>query len=211
MMRTNYIGQWKGSGRGQKGRGNTTYQVVRVGVAAVRHTLGHLFLALAPPPKDPTIAFMVRIYRLDQRVDGREQAGQQRTVSGGTESGNELLVAPDREHSRQKLLRHLGVKPCYQDGRGQEGLERLTSPQQACRMYEQRPHPVHPSWLHRENGAVRFHRRHLTQMGGSSSENPPARTTEREAKNVGACSSTPSNTAGVSAEASGSCTMLPRL
>jgi hypothetical protein len=55
---------------------------------------------------------MVRIYRLDQRVDGREQAGQQRTASGGPESGNELLVAPDCERSRQKLLRHLEVKPC---------------------------------------------------------------------------------------------------
>ncbi len=65
MMRTNYIGQWKGSGRGLKGRGNTTYQVVRVGVVTVRRTLGHLLLALAPLPKDPTIALMVRVYRLD--------------------------------------------------------------------------------------------------------------------------------------------------
>jgi hypothetical protein len=111
-MRTNYIGQRKGSGRSQKGRGNTTYQVMRVGVAAVRRTLGRLFLALAPPPKDPTIALMVRIYCLDQRVDRREQARQQCTVSGGPESGNKLLVALDRKHSRQKLLRHLGVKPC---------------------------------------------------------------------------------------------------
>ncbi len=111
-MRTNYIGQRKGSGRGQKGRGNTTYQVVRVGVATVRRTLGRLLIALAPPPNDPTIALTVRVYRLDQRVDGREQAGQQRTASGGPESGNELLVALDREHSWQKLLRHLGVKPC---------------------------------------------------------------------------------------------------
>jgi hypothetical protein len=54
---------------------------------------------------------MVRVYRLDQRVDEREQAGQQRTASGGPESSNELLVTLDREHSRQKLLRHLGVKP----------------------------------------------------------------------------------------------------
>jgi hypothetical protein len=91
--------------------GNTTYQVVRVGVAMVRRTLRLLLLALAPPPKDPTIALMVRVYSLDQCVNGREQAGQQRTASGGPESGNELLVALDREHSRQKLLRHLGVKP----------------------------------------------------------------------------------------------------
>ncbi len=111
-MRTNYIGQRKGSRRDQKGRGNTTYQVVHVGVAMVRRTLGRLLLSLAPPPKDPTIALMVRVYRLDQRVDGREQAGQQRTASSGPESGNELLVAPDRKHSWQKLLRHLGVKPC---------------------------------------------------------------------------------------------------
>jgi hypothetical protein len=72
MMRTNYIGQLKGTRRGQKRRGNTTYQVVRVGVAAVSHTLGRLFLALAPPPKDPMIALIVRIYRLDRHVDGRE-------------------------------------------------------------------------------------------------------------------------------------------
>ncbi len=111
-MRTHYIGQWKGSRRGQQGRGNTTYQVVRGGVAAVHRTLRRLLLALVPPAKDPTIALMVRIYRLDQRVDGCEQAGQQRTASGGPESGNELLVAPDCEHSWQKLLRHLGVKPC---------------------------------------------------------------------------------------------------
>ncbi len=110
-MRTIYIGQRKGSRRGQKSRGNTTYQVVRVSVAAVCRTLGRLFLALAPPPKHPRIALMIRIYRLDQRVDRREQAGQQRTASGRPESGNELLVAPDHEHSRQKLLRHLGVKP----------------------------------------------------------------------------------------------------
>jgi hypothetical protein len=112
MMRTNYIGQQKGSGRGQKGGGNTTYLVVHVGEATIRRTLGRRLLALAPPPKDPTIALMVRVYRLDQRDNGREQAGQQRTASSGPESGNKLLVAPDREHSRQKLLRHLGVKPC---------------------------------------------------------------------------------------------------
>jgi hypothetical protein len=75
MMRTNYIGQRKGSGSGQKGRGYTTYQVVRVGVAAVRRTLWCLLLASAPPPEDLTVALVVRIYYLDQCVDRCKEAG----------------------------------------------------------------------------------------------------------------------------------------
>jgi hypothetical protein len=106
-MRTNYIGQRKGSRSCQKGRENTTYQVVRISLAAVRRTLRRLLLAPALPPEDPTIALVVRVYHLDQRIDGREEAGQQRTASGTPKSSNELLVAPDREHSRQELLRHL--------------------------------------------------------------------------------------------------------
>ncbi len=106
-MRTNYIGQQKGSRSGQKGRGNTTYQVVRVSVAAVRRTLWRLLLAPVLPPEDPTVALVVRVYRLDQRVDRCEEVGQQCTASGAPKSGNKLLVAPDREHSWQELLRHL--------------------------------------------------------------------------------------------------------
>jgi hypothetical protein len=107
MMRTNYIGQRKGSGSGQKGRGNATYQVMRVGMAAVCRTLQRLLLTPAPPPEDPTVALVVRVYRLDQHVDGREEVGQQRTVSGVPKRGNELLVVPDYEHSRQELLQYL--------------------------------------------------------------------------------------------------------
>jgi hypothetical protein len=84
-----------------------TYQVMRVGVAVVCRTLQRLLLAPALPPDDLTVALVVRVYRLDQCVDGCEAAGQQRTESGAPKSGNELLVAPDREHSQPELLRHL--------------------------------------------------------------------------------------------------------
>jgi hypothetical protein len=80
----------------------------------------------------------------------------------------------------------------------------------ACWMSEQRPQPVQPSQLHRENGAVKFQRKHRKQIGGSASVNPPTRTTERDAKNVGAWSSTASNVAGAAASGSGSTTRLPR-
>jgi hypothetical protein len=94
-MRTNNIGQWKGSGSGKKGRGNKTYQVVSVSVAAVCRTLQCLLLAPALPPEDPTVALVVRVYRLDQRVDRGEETGQQRMASGVPKSGNKLLVVPD--------------------------------------------------------------------------------------------------------------------
>jgi hypothetical protein len=101
----------KVSGRGlerlRKEKEAMTYQVMVVGMPPIRRLLRLPLLTAPPPPKNPAVALIVGVYRLHKRVDGREEARQQRTASGGPESGDELLIAPDREHSRQELLRHL--------------------------------------------------------------------------------------------------------
>ncbi len=104
-------------------------------------------------------------------------------MASSPESSHELLVSSDDKDCGQEFLWHLHRLATEY---GPEGVRKLTSLHGDFWMYEQRPHPVHPSRLHRENGAVRLHLRHLAHIGGSSSEKPPARTTERDAKNVGA-------------------------
>jgi hypothetical protein len=69
-----------------------------------------LLLATLPLPKDSAVALIIGVYRLHQRINGCEEAGQQRTASSRLKRGDELLVAPDRKHSWQKLLWHLRVK-----------------------------------------------------------------------------------------------------
>ncbi len=78
-----------------------------ISMAPIRGLLWLLLLTTLPPPKDLPIALIIGAYCLHQGVNSREEAGQQRTASGGPERGDELLVVPDREHSQQKLLQHL--------------------------------------------------------------------------------------------------------
>jgi hypothetical protein len=60
-------------------------------------------------------------------------------------------------------------------------------------MYKQWLQLPQPLQLHRESGAMKFHLRHLRKMGESFSENVPVRTTELEARRVGAASTAAPN------------------
>jgi hypothetical protein len=84
----------------------STYQVVVISMVAICGLLRLFLLAALPPPKDSAVAPIEGVYHLHQRVNGHEEAGQQRTASSRPELSDELLVVPDCKQNWQKLLQH---------------------------------------------------------------------------------------------------------
>ncbi len=113
----------------QKGSGESrTYHVVLIGMPPIRRALGRLLHAVLPPTEDTTSQLVIRVDGLHQRVDGREQAGQERTTAGRPHGGDEALVSPNGEDRRKEVLQHLlTLAKRNRSGKGPENLRPCTA------------------------------------------------------------------------------------
>jgi hypothetical protein len=66
-----------------------------IGMGPIHSFLWLLPLAVPPLPKDAAVAPIIGVYRLHQHVNGCEEAGQQRMVSGRPERSDKLVVRLD--------------------------------------------------------------------------------------------------------------------